>query len=129
MDNKLKSIHWLKIAAIGAALFGAASLAGAEGAFLPRAINSSTIPANGDVNPYGVAFVPNGFPGGGKIAAGDVLVGNFNNSDNLQGTGTSIIRLPAQGPIAPPGSAETFFTSKLPGISTALGVLRDGFVI
>src|ERR1700733_10091065 len=60
----------------------------AADAFLPRVINSSTVPANGDVNPYGVAFVPAGFPAGGKITAGDVLVSNFNNSGNLQGEGT-----------------------------------------
>jgi hypothetical protein len=100
-----------------------------EDAFLPLAINSSTIPANGDLNPYGVAFVPSGFPGGGKIASGDVLVSNFNNSANLQGIGTSIVQLNPSGPIAAPGSAATFFTSELPGLSTALGVLRGGFVI
>ena len=33
--------------------------------FIPRLLVSSTIPANGDLNPYGVAFVPPGFPGGG----------------------------------------------------------------
>ena len=49
----------------------------------------STVPANGDVNPYGVAFVPNGFPTGGPLEPGDVLVSNFNNSANLQGTGTT----------------------------------------
>src|SRR5438309_2324458 len=38
----------------------------------------STVPANGDVNPYGVAFVPKGFPKGGTIHPGDVLVSNFN---------------------------------------------------
>src|ERR1700678_2353213 len=65
----------------------------------------STIPSNGDVNPYGVAFVPEGFPSGGSIAAGDVLVANFNDSGNVQGTGTTIIRLPSNGPIAPPGTA------------------------
>lgn len=59
-------------------------------AFIPRIINSSTIPSNGDLNPYGVAFVPERFPGGGAIAAGDVLVSNFNNSANVQGTGTTI---------------------------------------
>jgi DNA-binding beta-propeller fold protein YncE len=101
----------------------------AEDAFLPAAINSSTIPANGDVNPYGVAFVPSGFPSGGSIGAGDVLVANFNDSDNVQGTGTTIVRLPERGPLAPPGAAETFFTSKLVGLSTALGVLRGGFVV
>lgn len=100
-----------------------------EPAFIPRLINSSTIPANGDVNPYGVAFAPEGFPAGGKLAAGDVLVSNFNNSDNLQGTGTTIIQLTPSGALAPPGNATTFFTSQQPGLSTALGVLRGGFVI
>jgi DNA-binding beta-propeller fold protein YncE len=104
-------------------------LAHAGEAFLPLAINSSTIPANGDVNPYGVAFVPREFPSGGSIAAGDVLVSNFNDSDNIQGTGTTIVRLNAKGPLAPPGTADTFFASKLPGLSTALGVLRGGFVL
>ena len=108
---------------------GLALAAHAEDAFIPAAINSSTIPTNGDVNPYGVAFVPEGFPGGGSIGAGDVLVSNFNNGDNLQGLGTTIIRLPSHGPLAPPGTAITFFASPLPGLSTALGVLRGGFVL
>jgi hypothetical protein len=97
--------------------------------FIPRLINSTTMPANGDVNPYGVAFVPGGFPSGGTIAQGDVLVSNFNNSANLQGTGTTIIALSPRGPVAPPGTATAFFTSSLAGLSTALGVLRAGFVI
>jgi DNA-binding beta-propeller fold protein YncE len=101
----------------------------AEQAFLPRAINSSTIPANGDLNPYGVAFVPRGFPSGGLLGEDDVLVANFNSSANIQGTGTSIIVLHPHGPIAAPGGADMFFASKLPGLSTALGVLRHGFVL
>jgi hypothetical protein len=105
------------------------SAAGAQESFIPREINSSTIPANGDVNPYGVAFVPHQFPDGGTLAPGDVLSSNFNGSANIQGTGTSIIRLNPQGSLAPPGSAVTFFTSSLPGLSTALGVLRGGFVL
>jgi hypothetical protein len=106
-----------------------------DGAFLPRLIVSSTIPANGDVNPYGVAFVPDNFPGGGTIAPGDVLISNFNNLNNVQGTGTTIVKLTPNGIVAPPvtlgmlGNALTFFTSKLTGLSTALGVLRGGFVI
>ncbi len=100
-----------------------------DDAFIPRTINSSTMPANGDVNPYGVAFVPNHFPDGGVIHAGDVLVSNFNNADNLQGTGTTIVQLNPSGDLAPPGTAVTFFASSLTGLSTALGVLRDGFVI
>jgi hypothetical protein len=101
----------------------------ADDAFLTRTVNSSTIPSNGDLNPYGVAFVPDGFAVGGKLAAGDVLVSNFNNGDNLQGTGTTIIKLHPPGPLAPPGMANTFFTSSAPGLSTALGVLRAGFVV
>ena len=100
-----------------------------DDAFIARTINSSTIPANGDINPYGVAFVPLDFPGGGTIAAGDVLVSNFNNGANLQGTGTTIISLTPRGPIAPPGTAVTFFAGSLPGLSTALGALRGGFVV
>jgi hypothetical protein len=100
-----------------------------DAAFLPKAVNSTTVPGNGDVNPYGVAFVPAGFPGGGALAAGDVLVSNFNNSANAQGTGTTIIQLRPTGALAPPGTAETFFSSSLPGLSTALGVLRSGYVL
>ena len=59
--------------------------------FLPSpVVTVSTVPPNGDVNPYGVAFVPLGFPTGGALAPGDVLVSNFNNNQNLQGTGTTI---------------------------------------
>jgi hypothetical protein len=105
------------------------STAGAEEAFIPREVNSSTIPATGDVNPYGVAFVPSGFPSGGLIGAGNVLVSNFNSSANIQGTGTTIVQFDPQQPLAVPGSAVTFFTSTQPGLSTALGVLRGGFVL
>src|SRR5579863_5459225 len=106
-----------------------AAQADAAEAFIPRLVNSSTVPPNGDVNPYGVAFVPAGFPGDGIIASGDVLVSNFNNSANAQGEGTTIVQLRPGGPLAPPGNATTFFPSSLAGLSTALGVLRAGFVI
>jgi hypothetical protein len=32
--------------------------------------SDSTVPPNGDVNPYGVAFVPSGFSGGGPLHTG-----------------------------------------------------------
>jgi hypothetical protein len=84
----------------------------------------STVPANGDVNPYGVAFVPNGFPRGGSPEAGDILVSNFNNAKNLQGTGTTIVN------IAPTGGVSVFFQGKAGlGLTTALGVLKRGFVL
>jgi hypothetical protein len=110
-------------------LTGFATPGYAAHAFIPKVINSSTVPASGDVNPYGVAFVPAGFPAGASIAGGDVLVSNFNNVSNIQGTGTTIVQFTPSGPPAVPGSATTFFTSGLPGLSTALGVLRGGFVL
>lgn len=49
---------------------------------------ASTTPANGDVNPYAVLVVTRP---GGSLAAGDILVDNFNNKTNNQGTGTTIV--------------------------------------
>ena len=54
---------------------------------------ASTVPHNGDLNPYGIAFVPPGFPSGGILKPGDVIVANFNNGSNLQGTGTTIVKV------------------------------------
>jgi hypothetical protein len=99
-------------------------------AFLPQPVRSaSTIPANGDVNPYGVAFVPSGFPGGGAAAPGDILVSNFNNSTNLQGTGTTIVDITPGPPSNGAGSAQVFFQGAGLGLTTALNVLRAGFVL
>jgi uncharacterized protein (TIGR03118 family) len=84
----------------------------------------STVPANGDVNPYGVAFVPQNFAGNGVLQPGDVLVSNFNNSTNTQGTGTTIVRIDAAG------NQSVFFQGQPGlGLTTALGVLKSGFVI
>jgi hypothetical protein len=93
--------------------------------FLPSPVQSvSTVPANGDVNPYGVAFVPPQFPKGGAANPGDVLVSNFNAASNLQGTGTTIVDIPASG------SPSLFFQSSTPtGLSTALNILKRGFVL
>ena len=101
----------------------------AADAFIPQLHNTSTVPANGDENPYGVAFVPEGFPWGGTIKTGDVLVSNFNDNSNIQGNGTTIISFSPAGTVAPPGTANTFYSSPLIGLSTALGVLRGGFVV
>jgi hypothetical protein len=95
------------------------------GAFLPAQVNvAPTVPANGDLNPYGVAFVPQGFPSGGTAAPGNILVSNFNNSSNLQGTGTTIVDLP-------PGGGLNVFFQGAPGLglTTALNILRAGFVL
>ncbi len=122
-------------------LFGAAALlaaatagAAAQAPFVPNNIATSTVPANGDVNPYGVAYVPSNFPSGGKIAPFDILVSNFNNKGNLQGTGATIIKYTPNpgGAIAPPTKATVFFQStdkKVTGPDTGLAVLQKGFVL
>jgi hypothetical protein len=96
--------------------------------FVPLQV--STVPGNGDTNPYGVAFVPFGFPQGGPLNPGDILVSNFNNSAGLSGTGTTIVR------VTPAGKVSLFFNgnpTNLPpptlGLTTALGVLKRGFVL
>jgi|HubBroStandDraft_1064217.scaffolds.fasta_scaffold95747_1 hypothetical protein len=91
---------------------------------------TSTIPANGDVNPYGIVRVPRTT---GRLIAGDILISNFNGSGNLQGTGTTIVE------IAPSGGLTVFAqinAATLPGscpggvgLTTALTVLRTGWVI
>lgn len=90
-------------------------------------VTGSTIPGNGDINPYGVAFVPFN-AGGGKLVAGDVLVSNFNESiadGGLQGTGTTIVE------INPKTGAQSLFFQGNPGLglTTALGVLPGGLVL
>jgi hypothetical protein len=94
---------------------------------LPLPIPSvSTIPSNGDVNPYGVAFVPATVPAG-VLQPGSILVSNFNNNQNLQGTGTTIVQ------ISPIFGTSPFFTSnagaRQVGLSAALGILSSGIVI
>lgn len=92
-------------------------------------VTTSTVPASGDVNPYGVAFVPAFFPFGGILFGGpilesDILVSNFNASSNLQGTGSSIVR------ITPYGLQEPFYQGA-PGLgfTTALGAVQGGLVL
>ena len=119
---------------VAASLFLAATLTladdeGQEGSLIPQLTTAPTFvdqtaPHNGDVNPYGVAFVPQEFPAGGPLNPGDIVVSNFNNSANLQGTGTTIVRVNN-------GRAPTlFFKGKTGlGLTTALGVLKAGLVL
>jgi hypothetical protein len=94
--------------------------------FLPSpVVTVSTVPANGDGNPYGVAFIPRDFQSGtGPLKHGNILVSNFNDNQNIQGTGTTIVN------ISPSGTQSLFFQGTAPlGLSTALGTLRAGFVV
>src|SRR5215469_15433938 len=91
---------------------------------------SSTVPSNGDINPYGVFRIPQTM---GKLVRGNILVSNFNNIKNFQGTGTTLVE------ISPTGVFTLFAqidASTLPGscpggvgLTTALAVLRSGWVI
>jgi hypothetical protein len=91
---------------------------------------ASTVPANGDVNPYGVVIVPSSV---GKLRAGELLVSNFNAKSNNQGTGTTIVQVSTSGksslfahisarslPGSCPGGV---------GLTTALSVVSGGYVI
>lgn len=90
---------------------------------------SSTIPDNGDVNPYAVIVAP---VSAGVIEKDDVLIDNFNNIANLQGTGTTIVRYR-------PGTRETRLFAHVPqqlrecpggvGLTTAMTMLKTGWVI
>jgi hypothetical protein len=87
-------------------------------------VSASVVPSNGDNNPYGVAIVPTSFGTGKVLSAGDVLVSNFNDSAGLQGTGSTIVS------ISPKGKQTTFYKGpKGLGLTTALDVLRSGFVL
>ena len=125
----------LAVACLGAAGIATAQAAGAApGPFIEPFNNvqtiASTVPKNGDVNPYGVAVAP---VTAGRLLAGDVLVSNFNGHRNLQGTGSTIVE------VSPSGSVSLFASldpNKLPGpcpggvgLTTALVALRSGFVI
>jgi hypothetical protein len=82
----------------------------------------STVPTNGDVNPYGIVEISKDFRGKGLLQSGDILVSNFNNAQNLQGTGTTIDL------ITPDGHISTFFQGPA-GLDAALGILKVGFVV
>lgn len=90
---------------------------------------TTTVPDNGDLNPYAVFVAP---VSAGNIQKGDVLVDNFNNPSNLQGTGTTIIKYN-------PTTKSTALFARLPrnvaqcpggvGLTAAMTMLKTGWVI
>jgi len=110
----------------------ATSLTPAAGSFLSRksavTVLGSTTPVNGDINPYAIWPVTQTV---GAVKSGDVLVDNFNNASNNQGTGTTIVDL------HPNGQLSVF--AQLPqtiagcpggvGLTTAMVQLKSGWVI
>ena len=111
-----------------------AAQAGTPGSFIGRLHTlttiGSTVPANGDQNPYGTALV--GMTAG-SLVKGNVLISNFNNAKNFQGTGTTLVQ------VSPTGKLSVFAkinAAKLPGkcpggvgLTTALVILRGGWVV
>lgn len=112
-------------AAMPASAADATYLSGIKGHHLA----TSTVPENGDQNPYAMASVPES---NGTLKENDILVGNFNNKGNLQGVGTTIVDFRPST-----GKTTTFATipANLPGcpggvgLSTAIAVLKSGWVI
>jgi hypothetical protein len=87
----------------------------------------STVPANGDVNPYGIVVVP---ASSGNLVLGNILISNFNASTNQQGTGSTIVQIT-------PGGVNTLFAKIVSdnactggvGLSTALAIVQNKFVV
>ena len=90
---------------------------------------TSTVTDNGDLNPYAVVVAP---VTAGRVAKDDVLVDNFNNISNLQGTGTTIVGYR-------PRARQTYQFARLPqslaqcpggvGLSTAMTMLSSGWIV
>ena len=90
---------------------------------------ASTVADNGDLNPYAVVVAP---VSAGKVQKDDVLVDNFNNVSNLQGTGTTIVDIN-------PATKQATLFAQIPqklaqcpggvGLSTAMAMLKSGWVI
>lgn len=117
------------LAAVLPALPAAAADSNFLGGLQKQTMLVSTIPDNGDVNPYAVLVAPLSI---GKIKKGDVLVDNFNDHNNLQGLGTTIVDYGAGS------KAVTLFASvprhlaQCPGgvgMTTAMTMLKSGYVI
>src|SRR3954453_13650149 len=94
-----------------------------------HSIVTSTVPANGDQNPYAIVIAP---VSAGKIQKDDVLVDNFNDRNNLQGLGTTIVDYN-------PGTKKLSLFAAIPrrleqcpggvGLTTAMTMLKTGWVI
>jgi len=91
---------------------------------------ASTVPANGDVNPYGIVVVPRSV---GLLKRGHVLISNFNNGANLQGTGKTIVQVSPRGTVSVFAQIDpSTVAGQCPGgvgLTTALAVLERGWVI
>ncbi|MBN3858476.1 hypothetical protein G3N59_34320 [Paraburkholderia sp. Ac-20340] len=89
----------------------------------------NTVPDNGDQNPYALVVAP---VSAGTVKQGDVLIDNFNNAANMQGTGSTIVDYH-------PDTKQMTLFATIPrdlkecpggvGLSTAMTMLKSGWVI
>jgi len=122
------------VAALAAASMGVALGMPATHAFISglgtNSLIASTVPSSGpgagDVNPYGTAVVPRSV---GDLRRGDVLVSNFNDAANEQGTGSTIVEVSPKGAVHQFARIAPSTPGGVVGLTTALVVLRSGFVI
>ncbi|HEY1723412.1 MAG TPA: hypothetical protein VGG27_19365 [Magnetospirillaceae bacterium] len=135
-----------KVVAFGGRIAAAAALAGAVtlvssvsvfaadgGGFLEtihkHTTVTSSVPENGDQNPYALVVAP---VSAGKIVKDDLLIDNFNDKNNLQGLGTTIVDFN-------PSTEKLAVFAQLPrhldgcpggvGLTTAMTMLKSGWVI
>jgi hypothetical protein len=124
----------LMAAAAGAAALFAAGTAQADPQGFLETLHRhttlvNTVPDNGDQNPYALVVAP---VSAGTVKKDDVLVDNFNNSTNLQGTGSTIVDYH-------PDTKQLTLFAVIPrdlkecpggvGLSTAMTMLKSGWVI
>jgi hypothetical protein len=89
----------------------------------------STVPGNGDLNPYGIATVPYSV---GKLVKNSTLISNFNAKSNLQGTGTTIVQMSRSGQLSLFARLHGALPGACPGgvgLTTALTILQGGYVV
>ncbi len=90
---------------------------------------TSTVPENGDQNPYAIVVAP---ISAGKVQKDDVLIDNFNDLSNLQGTGSTVVDYN-------PATKKTTLFAAVPrhlpqcpggiGLTTAMVMLKSGWLI
>lgn len=124
------------VVAVGTAGVALAPGAGASvassftGGFRTISAVASTVPPNGDLNPYGVAVVPRSKD---RLHKGEVLVSNFNSKANTQGTGTTIVEIsPSHHMRVFASITHTGLPGACPGgigLTTALAILPGDFVM
>ena len=99
------------------------------GQFSSFAQVGSTVPPNGDLNPYGIVNVPANF---GSLVRGDTLISNFNDRENEQGTGTTLVQISPGGTLSVFAQIDAAKLRPCPGgvgLTTALAILPGGFVV